>query len=259
MRAVYLLIGEVPIIAYLHIKILTFYGNISRSRGSTVHSLAIRQMAMKDSMSKSWYSHVKTLFSLYDLGNPVDLLQTPVEKLYWKKLVKESVLRHHHMCLLQEAEEKSTLDLLYCTSLRVHHSVWDIYRTDQISLRKSYVKSKFLIGTYLLQQNKFKYKQSDSPLCPLCQLEPEDRTHFILECKEASSIIGSYSDRFIKLLPPVLSNVYEENSNFVYNILNPNTLSEYVNVEVLEKLEDISRNWIFDLHKQRALKLQYRV
>ena len=81
------------------------------------------------------------------------------------------------MCLLQEAEEKSTLNLLYCTSLPVHHSVWDIYRTDQISLRRSYVKSKFLIGTYLLQQNKFKYKQSDSPLCPLCQLEPEDPLH----------------------------------------------------------------------------------
>ena len=53
--ALYLLLRELPIEAYLDSRKLNFFGSIARQADTKVHELAIRQLAMKDSKSKSWF------------------------------------------------------------------------------------------------------------------------------------------------------------------------------------------------------------
>ena len=107
--------GELPIEAYLDSKKLNFFGSIARQADSEVHELAIRQLAMKDSKSKSWFIDIVELFSKYGLGHPIDILQKPLSKIKWKNIVKKEIHKHFLRVLLVDASTKSTLkNVIFC-------------------------------------------------------------------------------------------------------------------------------------------------
>ena len=52
--AIYILSGQLPLEADLHLRRLSLYGNIVRN-DCIERELATRQLAIKDSTSKSWF------------------------------------------------------------------------------------------------------------------------------------------------------------------------------------------------------------
>ena len=60
-EAVYLLISTLHLEAILHICILKLLQKIASNSSSLLHGIALRQLAVKDSNSHSWFIHVAEL------------------------------------------------------------------------------------------------------------------------------------------------------------------------------------------------------
>ncbi|VDI37464.1 Hypothetical predicted protein [Mytilus galloprovincialis] len=84
--AVLLLIGQIPIEAEIHKRILGNFRNIIDNDNSVERDLAFRQLAMKSDSSNSWFRKVVIITELYDLPSPHDLLVSPPSKSKWKKI-----------------------------------------------------------------------------------------------------------------------------------------------------------------------------
>ena len=74
--AIYILSGQVPLESDLHKRRLSLYGNIVRN-DCIERELATRQLAIKDSTSKSWFVALQEVLYRYRLPTAYDLLQDP--------------------------------------------------------------------------------------------------------------------------------------------------------------------------------------
>ena len=64
--AIYILSGQIPVEAEIHKRRLSMYGNIVRN-DCIEGELAYRQLAIKDSSSKSWFGALQEVLYKYDL------------------------------------------------------------------------------------------------------------------------------------------------------------------------------------------------
>jgi hypothetical protein len=110
--AVYLLLGARPLEAEIHHKMLSLFGAITRNKHSTIAQLAKRQLIMKSLKSNSWFSRLIYVFHQYELGSPLGLLDTPIPKRIWNRLIKKKINQYWTIHLHAEAGTKSSLSLL---------------------------------------------------------------------------------------------------------------------------------------------------
>ncbi|KAH3777677.1 hypothetical protein DPMN_179125 [Dreissena polymorpha] len=79
--AVYALSGLLPVPIQIHKRALILYNNICLQHEDSVERrLACRQLTVKGHKSASWFVDVRKLFWQCDLGDPDDLLTTPLKK-----------------------------------------------------------------------------------------------------------------------------------------------------------------------------------
>ena len=78
------------LVNYRHKRRLSLYGNIVRN-DCIERELAYRQLAVKESTSKSWFVALQEVLYKYDLPTAQELLDNPPEKLAWKVLVRRHV------------------------------------------------------------------------------------------------------------------------------------------------------------------------
>lgn len=74
--AALLLLGQIDIEREIHKRILKLFGSIIRNEHSVERKLALRQLAMQNHQSGSWFVKVVELAELYGLPSPYDLLDT---------------------------------------------------------------------------------------------------------------------------------------------------------------------------------------
>ena len=136
------------------------YGNIVRS-DCIERELAYRQLAIKDSSSKSWFVAIQEVLYRYDLPTAQELLETPPEKLAWKVKVRRHVNESWKKTILQEAENKSTLEFLNIASYTPGkvHPIWTYCKHNSNSLLKVYAQVKLSCGSYILQSIRAKFNQ----------------------------------------------------------------------------------------------------
>ena len=259
--AVYLLLGELPITAYLHKRVLSLFGIISRNPGTPIYDLAVRQLAVKGSSSNSWFIYVSKLFIQYNLGNPINVLEYPLSKEEWKKSVKKGIEDYHFQLLKEDHECKSSLRMLIIDDVKTHHSVWENLRTDEHSCKTSTIKARFITNTYLLQANQARFGMSASGSCPLCDDGSEDRTHFLLACKATDNLKAYFLPKVLEYIPKNihLSIEAEDDVELLMKLIcNPASEIYGLGRNNAKEVELLSRNWIFEIHKFRARSLHYR-
>ena len=109
--AIYILSGLLPIEAEIHIKVLTFFGNIARSEHTSIEwRLAERQLQVKSYDSNSWFMDIRKICIKYDIMDPYTYLENPLPKSQWKSLIT----KHVHQYWKNAIEE----NLLLYTSLK---------------------------------------------------------------------------------------------------------------------------------------------
>ena len=146
------------------------------------------------------------------------------------------------------------------------NTIWKTAKLNPRSVAKTLVKVKILTGNYTLHANRQKYNQHEvSPICKLCNLEPEDREHFILRCPILETKRKFYLHQLFELLrehskEQLLNTVREEQETIMLctmdctiPILNLDVKKE---LDLISEIEEITRNLKFDLQNCRAVNIK---
>ena len=160
--SVYILSGLLPVEAEIHKSQLTLFGNII-CQDCVERDLAIRQLAVKDLKSKSWFITIQETLFQYNLPSAHDLIENPPEKITWKAQVKLHIRKYWEKSIA-EARLKSTLRYLNFENYQVGrvHELWSSAKCNQHSVYKSFVHLKISVGTYILQSNKARFNKLSS-------------------------------------------------------------------------------------------------
>ena len=145
-------------------------------------------MALMDKPNgKSFASLIYDKLRKYKLPDLMDLMENPIEKHKWKKLVKQHIEIYWEEAWIEEKQVKF-LNLqhpLFGNS----HQVWKTVPKNSMEEKKAEVKTRLLTGTYILKETKAKFsRNTDTPLCELCCEETEDVKHFLLICPTLNDI-----------------------------------------------------------------------
>ena len=139
---------------------------------------------MSHDRSLTWANHVKQLFLLYDLPDPLLLLSQPAwSKDRWKNFFTAKVVSHHEKSLREKAASNSKMSWF---NVNLHgltgHSI-------SLPLGRW---SRILCGDYLTMDRLVYDRQSGNPCCQLCPSAVQDPTetlpHLLTECKGTALI-----------------------------------------------------------------------
>ncbi|KAK3097462.1 hypothetical protein FSP39_009833 [Pinctada imbricata] len=187
--APYILSGILPPEGSIHIRALTFFGNICRlPHDSLEKRIATRQLAIKGALSNSWFVQIQRILVKYDLPNAHQILQDPPSKSNWRGTVLQHVNNYWSQRLSHYAEQYTSLKFMDVNSYkpgRVHSLLHDV--TNSRAVARYAVKIKMVTGTYILQStcNRASFNNSEiDPICLLCGDEPETLLHFFLKCEK---------------------------------------------------------------------------
>ena len=260
--AVYALLGIHPITTEIERNTLNLFMRILHSPASTEHALAIRQLALKDPESHSWFVYVLSLLHKYSLPDAYSLIQDTPSKRSWKRQVDSAIHQYWINCWEKDSQEKSSLKFLQIprTDKPRAHNIWELSKGSPRDGEKAIVKARIVTGTYTLQSNKHKFNQHlVPPTCRLCNNSPEDRAHFLLDCPKTQSIRDPFITTLVNLFSPhadskdrsivsnelLLQSVIDCSHHSVQGMLRHP-------VESTIAMEKTSRNMIYNLHLARS-------
>lgn len=184
--AIYIISGMLPIEAQVDIKILSFYGNITRQEKVSIEwQLAERQLNFKALNSNSWFSHLRRIFLKYNLTDPIQYLHNPTSKYQWKKQIFAKVKKYWTSKILEQARLYSSLN--YLSLIYTPGKCHPIVNTNTMNVREISripTKLKIVTGSYILQVDRVKFRQNvERGICEMCGEAEENLTHFLLTCK----------------------------------------------------------------------------
>ena len=109
----YFLLGEPPMEASLHMDILSLFWNIWVNPQTKVFDVLKYLLMMSDDSSLTWSAHVRIIFQLYHLPDPLILLEsTPWPKERWKGHSKIGILIYHKVIWRRKAISNTKLQYL---------------------------------------------------------------------------------------------------------------------------------------------------
>ena len=197
----YFLLGELPIEGVIHLDTFSLFWSIWANPQTKIHEIVKYLLKMTNSSSVTWSAHVRILFSMYNLPDPLSLISGslwPKEK--WKVVTKTAVTAYYERFWRYKATLNSKLGFLniQATGLagRVHPVLSGIMTTQEVM--RSRVHVKMLAGDYPCQAYLGNERSRDSA-CPLCQyLYPgsqapdETMVHLITRCRATSDTRAAY-------------------------------------------------------------------
>ena len=151
---------------------------------------------------KSWFSSVRLVLNAYDLPSAYELIENPPPKEQWKKTVKLKVHQAVENQWRTDIESKSSLQYLNPEAVKIGkvHQMYAAVRNNIQDVRRAEIKARLLTGTYTLQSNRAKFNQYNvSPICQLCNKNPETREHFLTCCETLQNIRSVYHSKIRSL------------------------------------------------------------
>ncbi|MES9884980.1 MAG: reverse transcriptase family protein [Sedimenticola sp.] len=254
--AVYILSGTIPVEGTIHKRALTLFGNISRLQDESLEKqIAERQLNVKNMESSSWFIAVKKILLKYELNDPLELLNNPPQKLYWKKTVNTAVNNFWKERIKQHAAQYSSLKYLNLDLYEPgkRHPLIENIKNEREINRVS-VKMKMVTGTYILQVNRASFNQNQpDPVCMLCRTEDETITHFLLVCPGLSTV-----------RQPILASVINASAGVVTDTYNHDILTQLIldcttvvnpKSDIMRDTEYHCRRLVYALHAERYKQL----
>ena len=210
----YFLLGEIPIEASLHLDILALFWNIWSNPHTKSYEVLLYLLAMADDKSVTWTAHVRILFKLYNLPDPLQLLAgQPWTKTAWLQYTKTSITCYHEKILRAKAENNRKLKYLNvkATGLsgRPHPMLAWVKTTQDVDIVGPHIK--MLAGDYLSYEN-LSLDRGVGPHCRLCQLSyqlpapAETLEHLLTRCRATSNVRS-------RILPEILNTLSKYHPN----------------------------------------------
>ena len=261
--APFILSGLIPAEGLIHLKALTFFGNICRLHDSSVErKIAERQLSIKCDTSNSWFITVKMLLVRYNLPCAFEVFNNTPSKQSWNKLVTTHVNEYWTDRIVACAELYSTLQHLSVADYRPGnlHPTAQTNTCCSREVTRTAVKLKILTGTYILQSNRAAFNKNEvDPTCLLCGRSSETLAHFILHCAALEEVRRDVlSDISVYLYNPCEVQFHmlseEEQLQLLIDVGKTNVYQNCAYLRkfnVRAKYERLSRRLCFNLHERR--------
>ena len=181
--SIYILSGLLLIEAEIHLKALSLFGNITRTKRSSVEwKLADRQLLLKNRNSHSWFVDIKKICLKYDIQQCQQYLTNPLIKSKWKTLIKKKVRDYWSDRINDITRYYSSLK--YIEGSYTIGKIHPLLSTNTCCTRDiNRIPVRVKIATGTLQSNRAKLNSGYvSPLCKLCNENNEELSHFLLYC-----------------------------------------------------------------------------
>ena len=268
----YFLLGELPCQAYLHMDILSLFWSVWANPDTRIHSIVKYLLMMSDSSSLTWAAHLRIICKLYNLPDPLHLINTvPWSCDRWKSLYKTRVLAYYEALWRAKAALNSRITFLnvQVTGLtgRPHAILSSILTTQDVC--KARVHIKMLAGDYPCQA----YLDSDKPYCQLCKSlvssninQPEDMVHILTACRATSdtrcSLIPTLFNSVAQYFPFNGILAFPTQTQLTQFILDPSSINLPTMTRInpdqpgFPKVLTTCRNYCFTMHKERTRQLK---
>ena len=156
----------------------------------------------------TWSAHLRIIFLLYNLPDPLTILDTPPwPKDRWKNHTKVAVTSHHEAALRHKAAGNYKLNYLnvQTTGLsgRPHPVLSWVLTTHDVVIVRPHIK--MLSGDYLCYAH-LAHDRGVAPQCRMCQLishhpaPAEDMVHLLTRCRATADTRG-------RIMPDLLNTV----------------------------------------------------
>ena len=188
--------------------VLSLFYNIWVNSNTKVHAVVKYLLTMCDQNSLTWSAHVRIIFQLYRLPDPLLLLEeTPWSKEQWKSIANTAVITHHEKSLRISALNNHKLKYLNIQATGLSgkpHPIFSwILTTQDVMVIRPHLR--MLAGDYQC----YAYQASDrglDPSCKICQslghhpAPAEDLVHILTRCRATADTRSRY-------LPELLNTV----------------------------------------------------
>ncbi|CAC5414495.1 MLL1 [Mytilus coruscus] len=141
-----------------------------------------RQITTNFDNKSSFFSRVMEILDVYELPTIIQLQSNIPKKEQWKRTIKLKVDTFWKDKALIDSERKSSLKFMNTDNFEInkHYKVCKVKHLPRFELRKAIVKTRMIIGTYILQAYKHKFTPyAVEPICQLCNTDNEDITDFL--------------------------------------------------------------------------------
>ena len=267
---IFFLAGMLPGEAMLHIRQLTLFSMICHLPNDPLHHHALYTLSYLPASSKSWFLQVKDICLQYDLPHPMTLLQQPLPKVRFKRLVKLKVTEYWQHTLAAECSSPEMTSLRYFNphfaSLQKPHPMWTSAAGHSFESTKSIVLAKMVSGRYRTEmmcrfwsQNKFGFCLFDT-----CKEVCEDLEHMLIVCPAHHAVRerlhslwyqkAKDCQPFLCLVMRVLGSTPETQVKF---ILDSKAFPEIIYLkqkygrEIEDRVMYMTRTWAFAIHRHR--------
>lgn len=162
---------------------------ITRLQGSFLHRVAVYQLSSAKVSSGTWFLQVRDLFIQYLLPSPLTLLQHPLSKYSYQKIIKSRVIDFWEKHLRVEALKLRDHSLKYFRaefmSLTKPHPLWSTCGSNPYEIHKAVVQARMLSGRYITDKLSRHWTENKSGLCSTPGCTGEDvgsLEHMLLFC-----------------------------------------------------------------------------
>ena len=272
---IYFLAGSLPGIALIHLRQMSLFGMITRLPGSILHKIAINTFSGNIPRS-SWFWQIRELCIKYTLPHPLELLNSAPNKSDFKALVKKKIIDLWEQLLRGKASSLPSLGFFnpFFMSLQKPHHLWTTAGSSPAKVAKATVQALMLSGRYRTESLTKYWGPNKLGTCLMsteCQNVSEDISHIIQFCPALTDIrkrLLEYTTAYATSLPDCVSAVLLTNcdlnsSNFVQFILDCSILPEVISLaqslynqhDVFSSFFEVTRTWIYTLHRERLKRL----
>jgi hypothetical protein len=232
-------------------------------------------LMMTDSTSLTWSAHLRILFQLYNLPDPLALLNSQLwPKERWKVYTKTTVTAYHEVNWRGKAAGNSKLNFLNVQTNglagRPHPVLSGILTTQEVL--RSRIHIKMLAGDYLCYSYLGRDRNQES-YCRLClSASPqhpapiEDMVHLLTRCKGTTGTRTRIVTDLLNLISLYFPNndilVHPNHTHLTQLILDPTSLNLPMTVRIspdhpaLHQVLAVCRNLCFAIHKDRTRQLK---
>ena len=263
------LAGTLPGSAHLHLRQLTNFGMITRLSDNILHKHALNIFQSGTPPTKSWFHQIHVLCNQYHLPTPLYLLQFPMLKAPFKNLIKKKVINYWELVLRAEASLLKSLIYFKSNfmSLTQAHPIWTTAGSSPSKVTMATIQARMLSGRYRTESLCSHWKTKKTGVCllsPDCSSSVEDIHHILSTCSALTATrekLMSYAIQYSSELPVISQLILKfctpSSNDFCQFLLDCSPLSEVISAtrlhgsEVHHHLFNITRTWVYTLHKER--------
>ena len=271
---VFFLAGSLPGEALLHMRQLSLFSMICHLPDDPLHQHAKYALSCLPPSSLSWFQQVRDICLQYNLPHPLVLLEKPVAKNRFKKLVKAKVTEYWQHLLAAECSSPTMSSLRYFdpfkASLLHPHPMWTSAAGNSFECSKSTVLARMVSGRYRTEMmcRFWSSNRSGHCLADTCQTVSGDLEHLLIVCPALQHIRHRLHSLWLlkcancpplqNLLMRILGSNPELQVKF---ILDSTSFPELIRLrqafgqEIEHRVLYLTRTWAFAIHrgKQKLL------